>query len=51
VETVTCIECAKVETDERAYEEGWQVDPVVCPDCLHWALTDAGEACCGGGVS
>jgi hypothetical protein len=51
VETVTCIECAKVETDERAYEEGWQIDPVVCPDCLHWILTDAGEACCGGGVS
>jgi hypothetical protein len=51
VETVTCIECAKVETDERAYEEGWQIDPVVCPDCLRWTLTDAGEACCGAGVS
>jgi len=51
VETVICIECGKVETDEQAYNEGWLIDPVVCPDCLHWTLTDAGEACCCGGVS
>jgi hypothetical protein len=48
VETVTCIECGKVETDEQAYDEGWQIDPVVCPDCLHWTLTPEGECCCGG---
>jgi hypothetical protein len=47
VETVTCIECGK-ETDEQAYDEGWQIDPDVCPDCLHWTLTPEGECCCGG---
>ena len=48
VETVTCIGCGKTETDDRAYDEGWQVDPVVCPDCLRWTLTAEGECCCGG---
>jgi hypothetical protein len=48
VEMVTCIECSKVETDEQAYDEGWQLDPVVCPDCLRWTLTPEGESCCGG---
>jgi hypothetical protein len=48
IERVTCIACGKAETDERAYEEGWQIDPVVCPDCLHWTLTAEGECCCGG---
>jgi hypothetical protein len=48
VETVTCIECGEVATDEQAYDQGWQIDPVVCPDCLHWTLTPEGESCCGG---
>jgi hypothetical protein len=50
IERVTCVACGKVETDDRAYEEGWQIDPVVCPDCLHWTLTAEGE-CCAGGAS
>jgi hypothetical protein len=50
-DTVTCVACDRVETDEQAYEERWQLDPAVCPDCLYWTLTDAGEACCAGGVS
>ena len=50
IERVTCLACGKVETDDRAYEEGWQIDPVVCPDCLHWTLTAEGE-CCAGGAS
>jgi hypothetical protein len=48
VETVTCVDCGRTESDERAYDEGWQFDPPVCPDCLRWSLTDAGLACCGG---
>jgi hypothetical protein len=48
VEKVTCIECGRVESDDRAYDEGWQIDPVVCPDCLRWTLTAEGECCCGG---
>ena len=48
VETVTCSDCGRVETDDRAYDEGWQIDPVVCPDCLRWSLTAEGECCCGG---
>ena len=35
------------ETDDRAYDEGWQIDPVVCPDCLRWTLTAEGECCSG----
>jgi len=48
VEKVTCVACGKTEADDRAYEEGWQIDPVVCSDCLRWSLTAAGECCCGG---
>ena len=48
IENVACIDCGRVETDERTYEEGWQIDPVVCPDCLRWTLTAEGECCCGG---
>jgi hypothetical protein len=50
MDTVTCVGCDKVETDERAYDEGWQMEPPVCPACLHWTLTDLGE-CCSGGVA
>ncbi len=48
IESIACIACGRVETDDRAYEEGWQFDPAVCPDCLHWTLTAEGECCCGG---
>ena len=47
IEQVTCVACGKMETDDQAYEEGWQVDPVVCPDCLRWTLTAEGECCAG----
>lgn len=47
-ETMTCGACGRVESDDRAYDEGWQIDPVVCPDCLHWTLTAEGEYYCGG---
>jgi hypothetical protein len=47
-ETVTCEGCGTVESADRAYEAGWQIEPAVCPDCLRWTLTDEGECCCGG---
>jgi hypothetical protein len=50
VETVSCVDCGKVTTAEEAYDSRWQLDPVVCPDCLRWTLTEAGE-CCVRGVS
>jgi hypothetical protein len=48
VEKVICVACGKTETDDQAFEEGWQIDPVVCPDCLRWSLIAEGESCCGG---
>ena len=45
VDTVTCVECGKVESDDNAYAEGWQLDPAVCPGCLRWTLTERGEFC------
>jgi hypothetical protein len=39
-DTVTCISCHAVETDGAAYEQGWQFDPPVCPDCLRWKAVD-----------
>ena len=50
VDKVTCSECGKTESDDRAYDEGWQIDPVVCPDCLRWTLTAEGECCYGGAL-
>jgi len=47
LDTVTCSDCGKVASDEEAYEAGWQIDPVICPDCLRWTLTAAGECCFG----
>lgn len=51
VESVKCVACGNTTTDDRAYEEGWQIDPVVCRDCLRWSLTAEGESCCCGGSS
>jgi len=45
-DTVTCVACGRLETDEQAYDDRWQLDPPVCPDCLRWTLSNAGEACC-----
>jgi hypothetical protein len=47
VDTVTCSDCGRVESDENAYAAGWQLRPVVCPDCLRWTLTDRGRLCTG----
>lgn len=47
-ETVTCVDCGAVETATRAYQDGWQLEPSVCPGCLRWAYV-GGETCCGGG--
>jgi hypothetical protein len=41
-DTVTCVACGKVESDQTAYENHWQLEPPVCPDCLRWEAVD----CC-----
>lgn len=42
-ETLSCENCAKTVAAERATKAGWQVRPPLCPDCLRWAATRAGE--------
>ena len=42
-DAVACIDCGTSASDERAYIEGWQFDPPVCPSCLRWVAIDA---CC-----
>jgi hypothetical protein len=49
-DTVGCVDCGAIATDEQAFESGWQLAPPVCPACLRWTLTDAGERCCAGGA-
>ena len=44
-DTVTCVDCGAVESDQRAYEGGWQFAPAVCPSCLRWEVVE-GERCC-----
>ena len=43
LETLTCESCGKRVEADRAAEEGWQVRPPVCGECLRWQLTRAGE--------
>jgi hypothetical protein len=43
-DTVTCVDCGAVESDQSAYEGGWQLVPAVCPNCLRWAPVDL--TCC-----
>lgn len=38
-DTVTCDECGRRESDQAAHEQGWQLVPPVCPDCLRWAVS------------
>ncbi len=45
-DTVTCVDCGAVASDEAAYQSGWQLVPAVCPDCLRWSVVD--ETCCFG---
>jgi hypothetical protein len=48
-ETVTCIDCGAEESDEKAYQNGWQLVPSVCPNCLRWVvIADVDETCCFG---
>lgn len=44
-DTVTCADCGAVEPDQSAYENGWQLDPAVCPNCLHWHAVEEGQCC------
>ena len=46
-DTVTCVDCGAVESDESAYQSGWQFVPPVCPQCLRWTAV-ADETCCFG---
>ncbi len=46
-DTVTCVDCGAVEPDQSAYDNGWQLWPPVCPNCLRWVLAGE-EACCFG---
>jgi hypothetical protein len=43
-DTVTCLGCSTVQTDQAAYEGGWQLVPPVCPDCLSWKAVEAADA-------
>lgn len=47
-DTVCCVDCGSVESDEQAYENGWQLEPPVCPDCLRWTFIGAEADCCSG---
>jgi hypothetical protein len=41
------VDCGAVESNQSAYDNGWQLAPAVCPDCLRWvAVVD--ETCCFG---
>lgn len=33
-QSITCESC---EATEAAADAGWQLEPSVCPDCLHWS--------------
>lgn len=47
VETVTCEDCGAEESDETAFQNGWQLVPPICPNCLRWSVV--GETCCAAG--
>jgi hypothetical protein len=49
-ERVTCVDCGAIASDQEAYENGWQLVPPVCPNCLRWVAT-ANDACCHGSPS
>jgi len=46
-DVVICAQCGERVSDERAYLEGWQFDPPVCPGCLRWVAADG---CCHPGA-
>src|SRR5260221_3296759 len=37
-DTVTCLVCGTIQSDQAALEHTWQLVPPVCPDCLRWQL-------------
>ena len=45
-DTVTCEDCGAVESDEAAYNTGWQLEPPVCPKCLRWTAVFDDATCC-----
>jgi len=45
---VSCVGCGRNEETDRAIEEDWQFDPVVCPACIRWEPILAAECCTGG---
>jgi hypothetical protein len=47
-ETVICVVCGTEEADEKAYADGWQMEPAVCPNCLSWSVTAAAACGCSG---
>jgi hypothetical protein len=46
-ECVECEACGRNESDERAYQEGWQLVPAVCPNCLRWTAVEISSCCFG----
>lgn len=48
-DTVTCVDCGAVVSDQAAYESGWQLVPAVCPNCLRWSAVE--QTCCMGDSS
>jgi hypothetical protein len=47
-DTVTCVTCGATESDQCAFESGWQLVPAVCPDCQSWTVV---AECCQEGPS
>jgi len=43
-DTMACVDCGARETQERAYDGGWQLAPPVCPNCLRWQVVRS-DAC------
>ena len=38
--SITCVNCGARTESEAAKEQGWQVRPPICPDCLTWTAVD-----------
>lgn len=43
---LTCTECGAIDEEESAYDNGWQLTPPLCPDCLRWVAVATDETCC-----
>ena len=38
--SITCENCGARTESDAAKEQGWQLRPPVCPDCLRWTTVD-----------